>query len=100
MVDKNRENSGNASTDAVESAAASVHDDLLEHGSVRRSRAPAVVGHPVGPRGWCFLRVYRQRHAGGAYFLEVDEVVAADLPSSRPIRVKGKVVVGTYRPEG
>ena len=38
---------------------------------------------------------------GGAYFLEVDEAVAADLPKSRPIRVKGKVVAGTYRnPDG
>ncbi len=34
---------------------------------------------------------------GGAYFLEVDEAVAADLPKSRPIRVKGKVVAGTYK---
>ena len=34
---------------------------------------------------------------GGAYFLEVDEAVAANLPSSRPVRVKGTVVAGTYK---
>ena len=38
---------------------------------------------------------------GGAYFLEVDEAIAADLPIEKRIRVKGTVVVGTYQnPKG
>ncbi|MEE2786029.1 MAG: cytochrome c maturation protein CcmE [Myxococcota bacterium] len=33
---------------------------------------------------------------GGAYFLEVDEALAAKLPPQKRIRVKGTVVQGTY----
>ena len=38
---------------------------------------------------------------GGAYFLTVDEAHAADVRPDKRIRVKGKVVVGTYKnPQG
>jgi cytochrome c-type biogenesis protein CcmE len=38
---------------------------------------------------------------GGAYFLSVDEAVAAELPGNRLVRIKGTVIPGTYRnPEG
>ena len=34
---------------------------------------------------------------GGAYFLSVDEAVAADLAPHRPVRIKGTVIPGTYQ---
>ncbi len=38
---------------------------------------------------------------GGAYFLSVDEAVAAELPENRMVRIKGTVIPGTYKnPEG
>ena len=38
---------------------------------------------------------------GGAYFLSVDEAVAAELSANRPVRIKGTVIPGTYKnPEG
>ena len=78
------------------------HDDLLDSGSSDR--------RPKHHLRWAILLVLAvgvfyvfidSAMQGGAYFLEVDEAVAADLPSTRPIRVKGNVVAGTYRnPEG
>ena len=34
---------------------------------------------------------------GGAYFLSVDEAVAAELAPHRPVRIKGTVIPGTYK---
>ncbi|MBM4290928.1 MAG: cytochrome c maturation protein CcmE [Deltaproteobacteria bacterium] len=51
--------------------------------------------------GAFYLMVNSMVDGGGAYFLEVDEVMAAEqkgyLKPTRKVRVKGKVVFGTYQ---
>lgn len=46
-----------------------------------------------------FYVIVSSMMSSGAYFLSVDEAVARTVQGERPIRVKGTVVVGSYKHE-
>lgn len=69
----------------------------IEQETTGPSRVRLVVGLLVAVG--IFYVIVSSMMSSGAYFLSVDEAVARSVDASRPIRVKGTVVVGSYKNE-